>query len=50
MVTLHPGLAGGVEGALDLDLGNAGIVELLLQHLADLVVFHEGIAELSSWR
>ena len=40
------GLAGGVvDRALDLDLGHAGIVKLLFQHLADLVIFNQGIAE-----
>ena len=34
---------GGV--ALDLDLGDAGVIQLLLQDLAEVVVLYEGISE-----
>ena len=45
-VDLNAGGAGlAVHGALDLDLGNASSVQLLLQGLADLVILNEGVAE-----
>ncbi len=44
----HTGLARlAVERALNLNFGNAGIVKLLFQLLAQLVIFHEGIAEIA---
>lgn len=45
-VHLQPGSTGGIGGALDLNLGDAGAVQTLLQHLADLVVLNQGVAEL----
>ena len=45
-IDLHAGGTGlGINGTLDLDLGNAGSVQLLLQGLTDLVILDQGVAE-----
>ena len=45
-IDLNAGCAGlAVDGTLDLDLGDASSVQLLLQGLADLVILDQGVAE-----
>ena len=45
-IDLNAGCAGlAVDGTLNLDLGDASSVQLLLQGLADLVILDQGVAE-----